>query len=202
MDKQEAIDELNLHLEHWQRLLAEHICTKEEGTKTIKALETAIQALQTEQNAYKEGFEVCRQAVLDAIDEFYKYSGRSAGLNAEYIDGKEYAYNKVKDMVKFMQPVMPARDINVSTTDAISRQDVIIWYCNKTCGLDYCTEPCMDIKELWEFSSINPQKVGKWVKISPAGIYECSLCGKNVMTSDICAYGYCHGCGVKMQEGE
>ena len=50
--------------------------------------------------------------------------------------------------------------------------------------------------------SVTPQNVGKWVKISPAGIYECSLCGKNVMTSDICTYGYCHGCGAKMGEGE
>ena len=43
------------------------------------------------------------------------------------------------------------------------------------------------------------QKVGKWLKISPAGIYECSECGQAVMTSDIEAYKYCHGCGVKME---
>lgn len=49
--------------------------------------------------------------------------------------------------------------------------------------------------------SIQPQpKTGHWIKISPAGIYECSECGQNVMTSDICAYKFCHGCGEKMQE--
>ena len=42
---------------------------------------------------------------------------------------------------------------------------------------------------------------GHWIKISPAGIYECSECGKNVMTSDIEAYKYCHGCGAIM-DGE
>lgn len=43
-------------------------------------------------------------------------------------------------------------------------------------------------------------KTGHWIKISPAGIYECSECGQNVMTSDICAYKFCHGCSVKMIE--
>jgi len=42
------------------------------------------------------------------------------------------------------------------------------------------------------------EKTGKWIKISPAGIYECSECGQNVMTNDIDAYKYCHGCGAKM----
>lgn len=44
-------------------------------------------------------------------------------------------------------------------------------------------------------------KTGRWVKISPADIYECSTCGQNVMTQDIKAYKLCHGCGAKM-EGE
>ena len=41
---------------------------------------------------------------------------------------------------------------------------------------------------------------GKWVKISPANIYECSKCGKNVMTDDISEYYFCHGCGADMRE--
>lgn len=44
------------------------------------------------------------------------------------------------------------------------------------------------------------RKTGKWIKISPAGIYECSECGKNVMTSDIKAYEWCHGCGARMEQ--
>ena len=43
------------------------------------------------------------------------------------------------------------------------------------------------------------RKTGKWVKISPAGIYECNQCGQNVMTADIEAYKFCHGCGAKME---
>lgn len=50
-------------------------------------------------------------------------------------------------------------------------------------------------------ADVAPVRYGKWIKISPAGIYECSECGKNVMTSDIEAYEHCHGCGAKM-DGE
>lgn len=42
---------------------------------------------------------------------------------------------------------------------------------------------------------------GHWIQISPAGIYECSECGKNVKTNDIEAYEFCHGCGADMQGG-
>ena len=40
---------------------------------------------------------------------------------------------------------------------------------------------------------------GEWKRISPAGIYECSCCGQNVMTSDIECYKFCHGCGASMK---
>ena len=43
------------------------------------------------------------------------------------------------------------------------------------------------------------RKKGHWIKISPANIYECSECGKNVMTGDISAYDFCHGCGADMR---
>ena len=42
------------------------------------------------------------------------------------------------------------------------------------------------------------QEPVRWIKISPAGIYECSGCGQNVMTGNIEAYKYCHGCGRKV----
>ena len=46
------------------------------------------------------------------------------------------------------------------------------------------------------------RKKGKWTKISPASIYECSVCGQNIMTQDIDAYRYCHGCGAEMEVSE
>lgn len=42
-------------------------------------------------------------------------------------------------------------------------------------------------------------KTGRWKRISPAGIYECSECGQNVMTGDIECYRFCHGCGAMME---
>ena len=41
---------------------------------------------------------------------------------------------------------------------------------------------------------------GEWKQISPAKIYECSVCGGNVMTNDIEAYDFCHHCGADMRK--
>lgn len=70
-------------------------------------------------------------------------------------------------------------------------------YYGKT-GTDHCEADAirMAIKALEEQSR---WKKGKWIKISPANIYECSECCKNVMTDDISAYDFCHGCGADMR---
>ena len=52
------------------------------------------------------------------------------------------------------------------------------------------------------FYPVEPRMKGRWVKISPANIYECSNCGKNVMTDDISEYDFCHGCGADMRQRE
>ena len=50
--------------------------------------------------------------------------------------------------------------------------------------------------ELMLLPSAQPErKTGRWIKISPAGIYECSKCGGNLMTGDIECYEFCHQCG-------
>jgi len=57
-------------------------------------------------------------------------------------------------------------------------------------------------KKLCNLPSVTPTRPnGKWKRISPAGIYECTNCNQVIMTSDIDCYKYCHGCGVRM-EGE
>lgn len=62
---------------------------------------------------------------------------------------------------------------------------------------------CYDtvIEALKRLPSVEPNK-GKWIKISPANIYECSVCHQNVMTEDIEAYLFCHHCGADMRESE
>jgi len=46
---------------------------------------------------------------------------------------------------------------------------------------------------------IESRPKGKWKQISPAKIYECSVCGGCVMTDDIESYNYCHHCGIDMK---
>lgn len=41
--------------------------------------------------------------------------------------------------------------------------------------------------------------IGKWKKISPAKIYECTNCYQMIMTDDIDCYNYCHQCGADMR---
>lgn len=54
---------------------------------------------------------------------------------------------------------------------------------------------CFEVKRM----AINGLRTGHWKQISPAKIYECSECGQNVMTNDICCYKFCHGCGAAME---
>ena len=56
--------------------------------------------------------------------------------------------------------------------------------------------PSTEIRPEW--CPIKETKHGKWLKISPAGIYECSECHQNVKTGDIEVYLFCHHCGVRM----
>ena len=45
MTREEAKRVLEIHLEHWQRLTKEKICTEQEGAETISALNMAIEVL-------------------------------------------------------------------------------------------------------------------------------------------------------------
>lgn len=88
--------------------------------------------------------------------------------------------------------------------DLISRQQAIDavnklveWYKEKWHESRPTSESVIDV--LNNLPSAQPVKKGKWIKISHANIYECSECGKNVMTDDISAYDFCHGCGADMR---
>lgn len=55
-------------------------------------------------------------------------------------------------------------------------------------------------KMIKQLPPVQPERIkGHWIKISPANIFECSECGKSVMTNDICVYDFCHGCGAEME---
>lgn len=42
---------------------------------------------------------------------------------------------------------------------------------------------------------------GEWHLISPARVYECSICNHNVLTDHIDTYKYCPNCGARMKGG-
>ena len=91
--------------------------------------------------------------------------------------------------------------MNMSNEQAVQ---ILIPMRNMMCDQSGC--PISDVvfaldKAIESLSAdVAPVRHAHWIKISPAGIYECSECGKNVMTSDIEAYEYCHGCGARMDE--
>ncbi len=92
----------------------------------------------------------------------------------------------------------------------MTRDEAINWIINLTADIGK-----MEHQDLWHYEQAleeirdmieampleQPERIkGRWIKISPAGIYECSVCGQNVMTDDIDVYYYCHGCGADMRE--
>lgn len=54
--REEAIAELTEHLNHWQRLMKEGICGKEQGERTINSLEFAIESIKVDR-AYDLAYE-------------------------------------------------------------------------------------------------------------------------------------------------
>ena len=57
------------------------------------------------------------------------------------------------------------------------------------------------INKLTKAISEQEPKTGRWKRIG-YDLYECSICGQDVMTGDICAYKHCHGCGAHMKGGD
>lgn len=55
-DRGEAITTLTEHLDHWKRLLSAGICTKDEGERTINALNFAIESIKVDR-AYDLAYE-------------------------------------------------------------------------------------------------------------------------------------------------
>lgn len=119
----------------------------------------------------------------------------------------ESAINKLEKseitLGEFERMIKPLNAEVGGDKDTISRKAAIDMINHELrCGavIDQCgLETAHDLIE--ELPPTQPKR-GKWIKISPANIYECSECGKSVMTNDICAYDFCHGCGADMREGQ
>ena len=62
VNREKAIEVLQSHKSHWERLLRDKICDKTEGTDFINAVDMAIKALKQ-----TDGDLISRQAVIDNI---------------------------------------------------------------------------------------------------------------------------------------
>ena len=155
-----------------------------------------------------------RQAVLDAIDEIEK----------EVADGEGFQYEKWRkyfcDLPSaqtdtdysdgyadgYKQGLKDARPERLTDDDFETIRIHLNAHKEKLCNLhrwEEAEEYQRIINRFMSFASAQPErKTGKWTKISPASIYECSVCGQTVMTDDIEAYSYCHGCGAEMEVSE
>lgn len=74
---------------------------------------------------------------------------------------------------------------------------------NGTCTQQEVCKFLVNYMEILEKQMQEPE-TGRWKRIG-YDIYECSICGQDVMTGDICAYRHCHCCGTRMvspQESE
>lgn len=99
-------------------------------------------------------------------------------------------YSYCEDCLRKGLKLLKAQDEAQADGEYILKSDAI------RVASGYC-HPSNVAKEIEKLPAVRPN-VGYWKKISPADIYECSECGQNVMTKDICAYHFCHGCGAHM----
>lgn len=123
---------------------------------------------------------------------------------------KEEAIKAIQDFIGWFKPdsriykalKMAIKALSQEPCDAISRDALI----TKLEELIKTSRSTIEIKAklipmIRDMPSVT-QKSGHWKQIIPAGVYECNICGQNVMTQDIVAYKYCHGCGAKMESEE
>lgn len=131
------------------------------------------------------------------IDEAIKELRDASDSEVRYGD-KDNHYDKVMKRVEAFEMAIKALE-QQPCEDCISREAVIKIF-GEVHPMDYNTQAY--ITNIQNLPSVTPSRPnGKWKKISPAGIYECTNCNQMIMTSDIDCYKYCHGCGVRM-EGE
>ena len=131
-----------------------------------------------------------RQAAIDALNEYFERIGKlkRRGLTK----GEKAISLDTVGAIKTLPPAQFAPDQNGDLWITVPDIDEV------TCI--YVQESKSKFCRIFYEGQEQPERIkGHWIKISPANIYECSECGKNVMTNDICAYDFCHGCGAEME---
>ena len=132
---------------------------------------------------------ISRQAAINLADDLRDYIS---------VEGYWAWIERLKGLPT-AQPTQTNTLNALKSLDCIDRQWAIDAVLSVIPNDGYWDEQCE--KAIRRLPSAQPERIkGRWIKISPAGIYECSVCGQNVMTDDIDVYYYCHGCGADMRE--
>ena len=130
----------------------------------------------------------------EAIEVLQASSIKQMSLTKIIVDGKYLSVKVALEMAIKALEQEPCED-------AISKQaviDLVVANHTELNGLNVVMYAPF-YKDIIQLPSVISQpKTGHWKRIG-YDIYECSICGQDVMTGDICAYKHCHGCGAKME---
>lgn len=170
---------------------------------TIEACKGAIELLEQ-----TDGDLISRTELLNTIWR-KEYGKDYDGVNLLSIPNIDI----IENMPSAEKTTLSAEKTTITDGDLISRQavDTLVdelarAISDERCFISRGRSTATIMQDILDLPSVTPQpsaeKTAEWKKISPAGIYECTNCSQNVMTSDISAYKYCHGCGAKMREAE
>lgn len=226
MTKSEVRQVLEEHLEHWERLTAEHIATKEEGERTVEAFRLAVEALSEPNNdiiSRAEAIECVRwgESVTDVIDRINALPS-AENSNAKTQNSNQETKKSNGDLISRADaieafPKITLADIGFATNaeyraeaieninalpsaEAVSREEVTAI---KNNYINEINELLNKIDAL----SAEP-KTGKWVKIIDEETpnltkwhYECDQCGAGRWEE---GQRYCQNCGTRMlrEDGE
>ena len=109
MTREEAIEVLEVHKAHWERLLDNGICDVLEGGNTIQALKVAISALKNEQT---DGDLISRQAVIDLLNRLIEVERKQGTDVMNYGRERVNAYESILDEIEsdYLFPSMPSAE--------------------------------------------------------------------------------------------
>ena len=180
MSREEAIKVLFQHIEHWKRLLTENICSKEEGSQTVEALEMAIKALSQEPICDRD-CEHCTwtECPIEPCDDAISREDAVHALRKalwDYEDKTEKQFRERDDL------------------------DYEEWYFHRIFVQAMNDE---DVEAICKLPSVT-QKSGKWI-YRAEDKYSCSKCGTTTRVDEAGIdekpmYKFCPYCGAKMVE--
>ena len=126
-----------------------------EYAKSMSYRQAVYNALQAKCVPYRKATLMKLHELLDAITEEKKGLIRRDLVLSVLRSPR--SQQQMINMVEGLPGVEPCEE-------AVSREDACHLYCQLTCGKDYCTEPCSDLKIYWDLPSV--QTESRWIPVS------------------------------------